>query len=127
MKAKKKIVEKKTGEKYTSKAAMMKHEKSESKAEMKKEYGKPKAPTKQIVDPNAKKREQERQSRMTEAQKIRERKEKGTFLEKGSKVSGPNKDSMPGKAPKNPGPARGRKEGPAVLMQLKSVAKMKKC
>ena len=121
MKAKKKIVEKKTGEKYTSKAAMMKHEKSESKAEMKKEYGKPKGPIKQIVDPNAKKREQERQSRMTEAQKIRERKEKG------SKVSGPNKDSMPGKAPKNPGPARGRKEGPAVLMQLKSVAKMKKC
>ena len=46
MKAKKKIVEKKTGEKYTSKVAMMKHEKSESKAEMKKEYGKPKAPTK---------------------------------------------------------------------------------
>ena len=40
----KKIVEKKTGEKYTSKAAMMKHEKSESKAEMKKEYGKPKGP-----------------------------------------------------------------------------------
>ena len=44
MKAKKKVVEKKTGEKYTSKAAMMKHEKSESKAEMKKEYGKPKGP-----------------------------------------------------------------------------------
>jgi len=96
MKAKKKIVEKKTAVK-------------------------PKAPTKQIVDPNAKKREQERQSRMTEAQKIRERKEKG------SKVFGPNKDSMPGKTPKNPGPARGRKEGPAGPMQLKSVAKMKKC
>jgi hypothetical protein len=40
----KKIVEKKTGEKYTSKEAMMKHEKSESKAEMKKEYGKSKGP-----------------------------------------------------------------------------------
>ena len=37
--AKKKIVEKATGEKYSSKAAMMKHEKSESKAERKKEYG----------------------------------------------------------------------------------------
>jgi len=43
--AKKKVVEKKTGEKYASKAAMMKHEKSESKAEMKKEYGK-KSPAK---------------------------------------------------------------------------------
>lgn len=43
--AKKKVVEKKTGEKYASKAAMMKHEKSESKAEMKKEYGK-KSPVK---------------------------------------------------------------------------------
>jgi hypothetical protein len=38
--ATKKIVEKKTGEKYASKKAMMKHEKTESKAEMKKEYGK---------------------------------------------------------------------------------------
>ena len=38
--AKKKYVEKKTGEKYASKASMMKHEKKESKAEMKKEYGK---------------------------------------------------------------------------------------
>ena len=47
MKAKKKIVEKKTGEKYTSKAAMMKHEKGESKAEMKKEYGKVKPAAKQ--------------------------------------------------------------------------------
>lgn len=42
--ATKKIVEKKTGEKYASKKAMMKHEKGESKAEMKKEYGKPKGP-----------------------------------------------------------------------------------
>ena len=42
--ATKKIVEKKTGEKYASKKAMMKHEKSESKAEMKKEYGKVKGP-----------------------------------------------------------------------------------
>lgn len=41
MAAKKKmIVEKKTGEKYASKAAMKKHEKSESKAERLKEYGK---------------------------------------------------------------------------------------
>lgn len=46
--ATKKIVEKKTGEKYASKAAMMKHEKSESKAEMKKEYGKVKSPMKQV-------------------------------------------------------------------------------
>ena len=44
--ATKKITEKKTGEKYTSKAAMMKHEKGESKAEMKKEYGKVKSPLK---------------------------------------------------------------------------------
>lgn len=43
---KKKIVEKATGEKYASKKAMMKHEKGESKAEMKKEYGKPKSPAK---------------------------------------------------------------------------------
>ena len=42
--ATKKIVEKKTGEKYSSKAAKAKHEKTESKAEMKKEYGKPKGP-----------------------------------------------------------------------------------
>ena len=122
MKAKKKIVEKKTGEKYTSKAAMMKHEKSESKAEMKKEYGKPKGPIKQIVDPNAKKREQERKNKMT----VNQRKEEG------SKVSGPNRDSMPGKAPKKPEPVKGRKEGPAGPMQLKSPAKtaptkMKKC
>jgi hypothetical protein len=36
----KKVIEKKTGEKYVSKAAMKKHEKTESKAEQKKEYGK---------------------------------------------------------------------------------------
>ena len=36
---KKKIVEKATGEKYASKAAMKKHEKTESKAKRKKEYG----------------------------------------------------------------------------------------
>jgi hypothetical protein len=46
----KKIIEKKTGEKYASKKAMMKHEKSESKAEMKKEYGKPKPPTRQMTE-----------------------------------------------------------------------------
>jgi hypothetical protein len=46
--ATKKIVEKKTGEKYASKKAMMKHEKSESKAEMKKEYGRVKSPMKQV-------------------------------------------------------------------------------
>jgi hypothetical protein len=51
--ATKKIVEKKTGEKYASKAAMMKHEKGESKAEMKKEYGKVKSPIKQVA-PKAK-------------------------------------------------------------------------
>jgi hypothetical protein len=46
--ATKKIVEKKTGEKYASKKAMMKHEKNESKAEMKKEYGKPKGPMQKV-------------------------------------------------------------------------------
>ena len=40
MKAKSKpMVEKKTGEKYASKAAMVKHEKKEGKKEMAKEYG----------------------------------------------------------------------------------------
>ena len=40
MKAKSKpMVEKKTGEKYASKAAMVKHEKKEGKKEMMKEYG----------------------------------------------------------------------------------------
>jgi hypothetical protein len=38
--ATKKIIEKKTGEKYASKAAMMKHEKGESKAMQKKEMAK---------------------------------------------------------------------------------------
>lgn len=33
------VVEKKTGEKYASKAAMAKHEKKEGKKEMVKEYG----------------------------------------------------------------------------------------
>lgn len=47
----KKVIEKATGEKYTSKAAMKKHEKGESKAEMKKEYGKPKAAAKQKKSP----------------------------------------------------------------------------
>ena len=37
---KKPIVEKKTGEKYASKAAMAKHERTEGKKEMIKEYGK---------------------------------------------------------------------------------------
>ena len=35
----KKVVEKKTGESYKSKAAMKKHEKSEGKVERKREYG----------------------------------------------------------------------------------------
>lgn len=43
MKAKKKpvkkVAEKKTGERYASKAAMRKHEKSEGAAERKREYG----------------------------------------------------------------------------------------
>ena len=42
--ATKKVIEKKTGEKYASKAAMAKHEKKEGKAEQIKEYGKPKGP-----------------------------------------------------------------------------------
>jgi hypothetical protein len=37
--AKKPVMEKKTGEKYKSKAAMMKHEKTEGKSERMKEYG----------------------------------------------------------------------------------------
>ena len=41
---KKSVKETKTGEMYSSKSAKAKHEKSESKAEMKKEYGKPKGP-----------------------------------------------------------------------------------
>ena len=45
----KKVIEKKTGEKYTSKGAKAKHERTESKAEMKKEYGKPKPPIKQMA------------------------------------------------------------------------------
>lgn len=39
---KKMVVEKKTGEKYASKAAMQRHEKSESKAEQAKEVKRPK-------------------------------------------------------------------------------------
>ena len=44
----KKVVEKKTGEKYASKAAMMKHEKGESKA-MKMKEGEMKVPMKKKV------------------------------------------------------------------------------
>ena len=36
---KKPVMEKKTGERYASKSAMAKHEKTESKAERKREYG----------------------------------------------------------------------------------------
>jgi hypothetical protein len=39
---KKKVTEKATGEKYASKSAMMKHEKTEGKKERMKEYGKKK-------------------------------------------------------------------------------------
>ena len=46
---KKTVKEKATGETYPSKKVMMKHEKSESKAEMKKEYGKVKSPVKQTM------------------------------------------------------------------------------
>jgi hypothetical protein len=46
MAIKKKIVEKATGEKYTSKAVMAKHEKGESKATQKKEMLKGKSPAK---------------------------------------------------------------------------------
>jgi N-acyl-D-aspartate/D-glutamate deacylase len=51
--ATKKVIEKKTGEKYASKAAMAKHEKKESKAEQMKEYGKVKRTpaTKQLKSP----------------------------------------------------------------------------
>lgn len=46
MALKKKIVEKGTGEKYASKAAMAKHEKKESKSMQKKEVMKGKSPVK---------------------------------------------------------------------------------
>lgn len=46
---KKMITEKKTGEKYASKSAMMKHEKSEGKKERMMEYGSPKKPSKSKV------------------------------------------------------------------------------
>lgn len=50
MKAKSKmIIEKKTGEKYTSKSAMMKHEKNESMPERLKEYGKKKTPAVKVM------------------------------------------------------------------------------
>ena len=49
MAIKKKVKEKATGEKYASKTAMAKHEKKESKAEMKKEYGYVKSPAKQTT------------------------------------------------------------------------------
>jgi hypothetical protein len=53
--ATKKVIEKKTGEKYASKASMAKHEKKESKAEQMKEYGKVKrSPTRQMTDDIAK-------------------------------------------------------------------------
>jgi hypothetical protein len=42
-KSAKKVVEKKTGEKYSSKSAKMKHEKGEGLKEMMKEYGPKKA------------------------------------------------------------------------------------
>ena len=51
--ATKKIVEKKTGEKYASKAAMAKHEKKEGKAEQMKEYGKVKPAPKQVRSTSA--------------------------------------------------------------------------
>ena len=89
---------------------------------------KPKGPIKQIVDPNAKKREQDRQSRMTEAQKIRERKEgRVSTLERKDSFIRREKKEDPSKAPKKTEPVRGRKEAPAGPMQLKSAAKMKKC
>lgn len=40
MMPKKKMVEKKTGEKYASKSAMKRHERTEGKSERMKEYGK---------------------------------------------------------------------------------------
>jgi hypothetical protein len=46
---KKMMTEKCTGEKYASKAAMMKHEKSESMAERKKEYGSMKGAKKDMM------------------------------------------------------------------------------
>jgi hypothetical protein len=46
MAIKKKVTEKATGEKYASKSAKAKHEKNESNAEMKKEYGYVKSPAK---------------------------------------------------------------------------------
>jgi hypothetical protein len=51
---KKMIKEKKTGEMYSSKAAMMKHEKKEGMKEMTKEYGKPTAKKKMALKPKKK-------------------------------------------------------------------------
>ena len=50
---KKTVKEKATGETYSSKGAKAKHEKGESKAEIKKEYGKVKSPMKQTMSKGA--------------------------------------------------------------------------
>jgi hypothetical protein len=109
------------------------------KTAVKKMAVKAKSPAKQYIDPNDKKREQDRQSKMTEEQKTRERKE-------GRPSDNPRPDRLrvqvekereareaKRRAEKGKGAAMsGKKEGPAGPMQLKSSAKtapakMKKC
>ena len=109
--ATKKVIEKKTGEKYASKAAMAKHEKKEGKAEQIKEYGKPKGPIKQMKYSSPIK-----QARTPEEEKLhKERLSKMTPADHAKIKAGSTRP-----------PVRGRKEAAAGPMQLKSVAKMKK-
>lgn len=54
MRGKKMVMEKKTGEKYASKAAKARHERKESKSEMVKEYGKKAAAKKMAARKKAK-------------------------------------------------------------------------
>jgi len=106
---------------------------------VKKTAVKAKSPAKQYIDPNAKKREQDRQSKMTEEQKTRERKEgRPADKQRPDRLRmqvEKEREEREGKrkAEKAKGTTiRGKKEGPAGPMQLKSSAKtaptkMKKC
>ena len=76
--ATKKIIEKKTGEKYASKKAMVKHEKSESKTEQKKEYGKVKRTPAKMV----KEKSPLRQAKSTIDSAMREKKNSPTKMKK---------------------------------------------
>lgn len=76
--ATKKIIEKKTGEKYASKKAMVKHEKSESKTEQKKEYGKVKRTPAKMV----KEKSPLHQAKSTIDSAVREKKNSPTKMKK---------------------------------------------